>query len=106
AKLLLVPGAVGLVALDSFALGIPLVTTNWPWHGPEFEYLTPGANAVVTGDHIDDYAREIQHYLSNEEELGMMKAACLAEAPRFSVEKMAQNFANGVCLALADVAKS
>ncbi|NUU20409.1 MAG: glycosyltransferase family 4 protein, partial [Streptomycetaceae bacterium] len=47
---LLMPGLVGLCAVDSFALRTPIVTTRWLWHAPEFEYLTDGRNAVVTAD--------------------------------------------------------
>lgn len=38
-KVILNPGRIGLVALDSIALNIPIVTTDWPFHAPEFEYL-------------------------------------------------------------------
>src|SRR5581483_11908837 len=47
---LLVPGAVGLVALDAFAAGAPLVTTSSDAHGPEIEYVRDGENGVVTSD--------------------------------------------------------
>jgi len=39
-KVLLMPGAVGLVVLDSFALGKPMVTTQLTTHGPEIDYFT------------------------------------------------------------------
>ncbi|QKS17544.1 glycosyltransferase [Curtobacterium sp. Csp2] len=45
---LLNPGRVGLLAVESPVLGLPIITTNGARHAPEFEYLTPGANAVVT----------------------------------------------------------
>src|SRR2546430_7127029 len=32
-------GRVGLVILDAFAAGLPLVATDLTFHGPEFEYL-------------------------------------------------------------------
>lgn len=38
-KVILNPGRIGLVSLDSIALNIPIVTTDWPFHAPEFEYL-------------------------------------------------------------------
>jgi glycosyltransferase involved in cell wall biosynthesis len=38
-KTLLMPGLVGLVVLDSFALGVPIITTDFPEHSPEISYL-------------------------------------------------------------------
>ncbi len=35
-KLLLMPGLVGLVVLDSFALGVPMITTDYPYHSRRF----------------------------------------------------------------------
>ena len=40
---LLMPGRVGLVAVDALALGMPVVTTTYPRHAPEAEYLTQRA---------------------------------------------------------------
>lgn len=45
---LLNPGRVGLLAVESPVLGLPIITTNGARHAPEFEYLTPGANTVLT----------------------------------------------------------
>ena len=39
ASLMVVPGRVGLVAVDALALGLPVVTTDFPRHAPEAEYL-------------------------------------------------------------------
>jgi glycosyltransferase involved in cell wall biosynthesis len=44
-QLLLMPGAVGLAILDAIAICTPIVTTNMPFHGPE--YLTSGSNGVM-----------------------------------------------------------
>jgi glycosyltransferase involved in cell wall biosynthesis len=32
------PGRVGLIMLDAMALGLPLLTTHYPWHAPELEF--------------------------------------------------------------------
>ena len=42
------PGAVGLGILDAFVAGIPLVTTDLAFHGPEIAYLTSGRNGLMT----------------------------------------------------------
>ena len=42
----LLPGAVGLGVLDSFAFDVPLVTVDLPYHGPEIDYVRDGENGV------------------------------------------------------------
>ena len=46
-KLMLMPGLVGLAVLDTFAMGVPLVTTDVPFHSPEIDYLENGHNEVI-----------------------------------------------------------
>lgn len=37
-----IPGRVGLVAVDSLALGLPVLTTRFRYHAPEIEFLREG----------------------------------------------------------------
>jgi glycosyltransferase involved in cell wall biosynthesis len=41
------PGRVGLIAVESLALGLPIITTESNFHAPEFDYLTAGQDVVV-----------------------------------------------------------
>ncbi|WP_199551733.1 glycosyltransferase family 4 protein [Streptomyces sp. N35] len=102
ADVMLVPGAVGLCAVDSFALRTPLVTTPWAFHGPEFGYLEHGRNAVVAQD--DSYARVVAELLCRPRELARLRRACRCDATRYTVEEMAVRFAGGAegLLALAE----
>ena len=59
ADLMMVPQWVGLVAVDSLAAGVPIVTTWHGSHSPEFSYLTDGVNAAVTEHDLDEYATSI-----------------------------------------------
>jgi L-malate glycosyltransferase len=52
-KVQLMPGLVGLGILDSFALQTPIVTTNFPFHSPEFSYLVNGENGIITADSFE-----------------------------------------------------
>jgi glycosyltransferase involved in cell wall biosynthesis len=53
AMAVVIPGAVGLAANHAFAQGVPLITKNGPFHGPEIEYLEPGVNGlIVDGDAV------------------------------------------------------
>jgi glycosyltransferase involved in cell wall biosynthesis len=97
---LLMPGSVGLVAVDSFALSTPIITTEWPLHGPEFDYLENGLNARVARNSVLEFARTIECTLKDRAELARLKGACEASASRYSLETMVMNFADGVVAAL------
>ncbi|WP_295835789.1 glycosyltransferase family 4 protein [uncultured Microbacterium sp.] len=93
---LLIPGRVGLVAVDSFAAGVPIVTTDWPWHAPEFEYLVPGVNAIVTGDSIDMYADGVLRIFTDHPMRERLKQEALGLARTYSIEKMAERYIDGI----------
>ncbi|MFG3253830.1 glycosyltransferase [Streptomyces sp. NPDC048172] len=96
ADVLLSPGRVGLTAVDSFVLGLPIVTTPWPLHGAEFEYLEDGRNAVVVRGGPDAYAQAVAALLAAPARLAMLRTACRAEAASYTVEGMSRRFADGV----------
>lgn len=100
ADCIMMPGAIGLVAVDSFALGLPIVTTDYQWHGPEFEYLTSGVNSLICKDIIIDYAEATVRLLKDTQRLELMKENCLKNVDQFSIENMAANFHKGVLSAL------
>ena len=99
-QVMAMPGRVGLVAVDSFAGATPIVTTDWPWHAPEFEYLESGVNAVVTADDTDNFANALVATLQNSITLAAMQQACLEASERYTVEAMVENFIVGVRSAL------
>ncbi|MFD1658045.1 glycosyltransferase family 4 protein [Streptomyces caeni] len=96
ADVMLVPGTVGLCAVDSFALRTPLVTCVWPYHSPEFEYLEDGRNALVVDGDVDTYAVAVAELLTGPARLAELRVACRADAERYTVEEMAGRFAGGV----------
>ena len=99
-KLLLMPGLVGLVVLDSFALETPMVTTNIPIHSPEFDYLSNGLNGVVTRHDVDEYSQTVADILSNEQKYLALLEGCQTSSEQFTVENMAANFADGLISSL------
>lgn len=96
AQVLAMPGRVGLVAVDSFAAGIPIVTTDWAWHAPEFEYLENGRNAIICADHKSDYARALTATLGNAPLLFDLRVACLRDSELVTVGAMVENFLEGI----------
>jgi hypothetical protein len=94
------PGRVGLVAVDSFALETPIVTTTWPFHGPEVEYLEDRVNARFARDSVPSYVETVERLLLSRDELLRLKAGCAAAVSRYSLETMVANFTTGVLAAL------
>ncbi|WP_330339911.1 glycosyltransferase family 4 protein [Streptomyces sp. NBC_00557] len=98
---MLMPGRVGLCAVDSFALRTPIVTTDWPWHAPEFEYLVHGRNALVVPDALDAYSAAVVALLRDDDRLASLRAACTRNAAEYTIEGMAERFCDGVMAMLA-----
>ena len=61
ASTLCMPGRIGLVAVDALALRLPVVTTKWPYHAPEAEYLDEGTTRFSSGDDPHDFAELLVH---------------------------------------------
>jgi glycosyltransferase involved in cell wall biosynthesis len=103
ADLVLLPGWVGLVILDSFVARAPLVTVDAETHGPEIEYLDPEVNGVLLGGppEATRYAAAVIELLEDPARLRRLRDGCDRSAASFSIEGMAANFAEGVRLALA-----
>lgn len=101
-KLLLMPGLVGLVVLDSFALGVPMVTSDYPSHSPEISYLKEGENGVVVTPWTSPsaYAERVASLFENPSEIARLRENALEAAKHYSIQNMAKNFAGGVEAAL------
>jgi glycosyltransferase involved in cell wall biosynthesis len=102
-RALLMPGLVGLVVLDSFALEVPLITTSVPGHGPEIEYLEDGVNSVIVtpADDPNRYAEAVARVVTDARYREGLQAGCRAARERYSAEDMAHRFARGVAAALS-----
>jgi glycosyltransferase involved in cell wall biosynthesis len=99
-KFIAMPGRVGLVAVDSFAARVPIVTTNWNLHAPEFEYLSHLTNSVITSDRVAAYSQAVLELLRDTALQSRLRAGCEASAATFSVESMASRFVSGLAEAL------
>ncbi|WP_416417129.1 glycosyltransferase family 4 protein [Paenarthrobacter aromaticivorans] len=104
-QVIAMPGRVGLVAVDSFAAGRPIVTTDWPLHAPEFEYLTNGSDCVVTPNDSKSFANALNSLTSNKPALQTMQAKCLEKSEDYSIDAMATRFMAGIRNALISAGK-
>lgn len=100
ADIMMMPGRVGLVAVDSFASGLPIVTTHWPYHAPEFEYLRDGRNSVVTSDDVAIFADGTLSLLHDDDRLTLLSKGARESACQYSLEQMTTNFLGGLNAAL------
>jgi len=104
ANVCLMPGLVGLAVLDSFAFGVPMVTTTYPYHSPEIDYLIHGKTGWICDSWQDpaQYADAIAALLSDSNRLTAMKLACREEAGHYSIQTMSSLFCKGImdCLGL------
>lgn len=60
---LVMPGRIGLVAVDALVLGIPILTTAWPYHAPEHEYLVESKTRFTSVDDKHSYTSLIRRFL-------------------------------------------
>ncbi|MDP9889821.1 glycosyltransferase involved in cell wall biosynthesis [Pseudarthrobacter enclensis] len=101
-KVLLIPGSVGLVAVDALTAGVPIVTTGDNAHGPEFSYLEPGLTAEVTIPEAAAYAGKAISLMNDDCKLALMRESCLEASTDYSVEDMADRFLEGLMSVFSD----
>lgn len=97
-ELLLMPGLVGLVVVDTFLFGVPMVTTDYPNHSPEIDYLKNGVNGlkVDCGEDSGGYARAIIDLLSRPEGVEKLSKGALESAEQHHLSGMIRRFADGI----------
>jgi glycosyltransferase involved in cell wall biosynthesis len=97
----LMPGLVGLAVLDCFALETPLITTKFPYHSPEIEYLDAGIDGIVSEDSLDAYVSAVVAVLRSKELRHRLKIGCRLKARQYTVGNMVDNFSRGIQDALS-----
>ena len=94
------PGMVGLNILDSFACGLPLLTTDCGIHSPEIAYLESGSNGVMTPDSPAAYGDAVAGLLLDDPLRREIAGRCLRDAEKYSLENMVANFCTGILQAI------
>ena len=102
AKAWLMPGLVGLAVLDSFAYGVPMITTDVPFHSPEIDYLEDGKNGLIIRPADDPklYAERVIALLRDEIGRDRLVEGGRAALDLYSIENMVERSACGVLAAL------
>jgi glycosyltransferase involved in cell wall biosynthesis len=94
------PGLVGLHIVDAFCAGLVMVTTTGARHSPEVCYLRDGVNGVMTSDSAAEYAQRVLALINDPMGLSQLRAASLADADVYTLEKMVAHFADGIARCL------
>lgn len=97
---MIITGRVGLAVVDAFAMGLPVVTTAYQYHAPEFEYLTE-ANSVVAPDDEEQLIAAAERLLTDPDALARLKRGARRSAQDLSIESMIVNFEGGLLRALS-----
>jgi glycosyltransferase involved in cell wall biosynthesis len=96
ASLMLNPFGIGLVVLDSFAAGVPMVVTASAGHGPEFAYLQHAVNCVVAPADPPAYAAEVIALLIDASRRDALARNGMLQARELTLERMAERFCEGI----------
>lgn len=99
-EVLLNPGLVGLNILDSFALGIPIVTTDCGIHSPEIAYLESGKNGLMVPDRNASFVEGVCRLFEDREMREALSTTVQENADRYSLDRMVANFTQGIMQAL------
>ncbi|MEZ5379051.1 MAG: glycosyltransferase family 4 protein [Acidimicrobiales bacterium] len=102
ADVILNPGAIGLVAIDSLALGRPIVTVADTGHGPEMAYLKPDFDCIVLDREVtpQQYATTVSELFDDRPRLVQLQQQARSRAHEFSMEDMVATYAAGFVTAL------
>ncbi len=94
------PGMVGLNLVDAFAMGLPLVTMRHDLHSPEIAYLEDGRNGLIVEDDLASFVAASYRALTDAQLREALLRGCREGAQRYTLERMVQNFADGIEAAL------
>lgn len=90
---LLMPGRIGLVAVDALVLGIPIITTDWKYHAPEAEFLVEGESCFTAIDDVDSYVSLVRTFL---QERSWVEDGNHPSWRYPTIDGMVRNFSSGV----------
>ncbi|GEP47114.1 glycosyltransferase family 4 protein [Microbacterium saccharophilum] len=98
AKVSLIAGRVGLAAIDSFEMGLPVVCEAWQYHAPEFEYLSE-ENAFIASP--GEMSELVGRVMGDPNRLRSVRDNARASAEAYSHARMVERFHSGITAAMA-----
>lgn len=95
-QVMAMPGRIGLIAVDSFASSVPIVTTAWEWHAPEFEYLEHGRNSVISDNTEVAFAEALEKVLRDARLRKNLEQKARIDSEHFTLDTMVNNYLHGI----------
>ncbi len=97
ADMVLNPGLIGLIVLDAFCVGLPVITTGGTTqHSPEIVYLEHNVNGLVTKPNALEYAAAILALIDDPAKYHAMREAAAESGKIYTQENMVLLFAQGI----------
>jgi L-malate glycosyltransferase len=96
ASMVLNTGAVGLVVIDAFCMGLPILTVKEAMHGPESVFIEEGTNGFFTEANSAAYAEVISSLIRDQDLYARIKEGAERSGRKYTINNMVQNFANGI----------
>ena len=98
ATAIVMPGLVGLIAIDSFQFQRPVLTSDAGEHSPEIAYLEHEKNCLIDQGDVDaeSYAALLVRYLTDTALQEKLRAGCRHSADQYSIDNMAENFCSAI----------
>lgn len=91
---LVMPGRIGLVAVDALVLQRPILTTLWPYHAPEHEYLAESSTCFSSSNDVSSYANLIRSFLDMSAHSNGQPDIVNWDFP--TIDQMVSNFSGGI----------
>jgi glycosyltransferase involved in cell wall biosynthesis len=99
AKAIVIPGRVGLVATDSLASEVPVVTVRNALHAPEFDYLREDKTCLTSENTPDDLGLKIVKAITKDFQITSSRESRI-DVEKYSIQTMTANFVAGILKAL------
>ena len=96
ASLVLNTGAVGLIVIDAFCMGLPLLTVQASMHGPESAFIEEGVNGFFTDPNPQAFADAISKLITDKDLYQRIRAGASLAGQTYTMDNMVQHFANGI----------
>lgn len=90
------PGRVGLIAVESLALGLPIITTASNIHAPEFEYLRAGQDVVVVESSAEALRSALEALVRDPDWQATLARAAELRSGEHSLERMVDQMAHAI----------
>gem|GEM_PF-1428064 len=95
---ILMPGLVGLIAVDSFFYKRPIITSDMGEHSPEIAYLQNDTNCLIDTGEVthSSFSRLMVQYASDAELRQKLIDGCIASSKTYTIENMVSRFCGGI----------